>query len=162
MKLKIKNFLIVFFRIVLMFASFSLPFVFAEGAYHNMISEGHYIWFSYFIIIFLLGIFILIKMNYYELLVARVQNEKLICHNLLFIKKIFELKDIYGYRNGVDDEGNEFISLYISENKKIATLKTNIYSNVPDFVDSLKCENVGIEFTPFQKIIIKIKKLFKN
>ncbi len=161
MKLKIKNYIIVFFRITLMLASLLLPFVFTNGAYQNMTSKGHYLWFSYFIIIFLFGIFILIKKNYYELVVARIHNEKLICRNLLFIRKTFEPKDILGYKNGIDDDGKQYVSIYTRENKKIATLKNNIYSNLPAFVDALNCENIGIEFTPFQKIIMKIKKLFK-
>ena len=162
MNLKIKNFIIVFFRIALMFASFSLPFVFTEGAYHNMISKGHYLFFSYFIINFLALIYILVKMNYYELVVAKITNEKLICSNLLLIRKTVKLKDILGYRNGIDDNGKEYVSIYTRENKKVATLKINMYSNLPEFVDALECENIGFELTPFQKNIERIKKLFKN
>jgi len=162
MKLGIKNYLIISFRIILMLASLSLPFVFANGAYHNMISKGHYLFFSYFVINFLALIYILVKMNYYELVVAKITSEKLICSNLLFIRKTVKLKDILGYRNGIDDDGKEYVSIYTRENKKVATLKSNMYSNLPEFVDALECENIGFELTPFQKNIERIKKLFKN
>ena len=78
MKLKMKNYALVIFRLTLMFTSFSLPIIFTEGAYKNMISKGHYLWYFYFILLFLLTIYFLIKTNYYELVNAKIQNEKLI------------------------------------------------------------------------------------
>lgn len=162
MKLKIKNYFIVFFRVVLTFLSFFLPFIFTEGAYQNMISKGHYLWFSYFILFFLFTIYILVRKNYYELILANIQNDNLIYNNFLLIKKTIRLKDILGYKNGIDDDGNEFISLFNNKSKKIATLKINIYSNLPEFIEALDSKNIGYELTSFQKIIEKIKKLFTN
>lgn len=162
MKLKIKNYLIIFFRFSLTIFSFSLPFLFIEGAYQNMISKGHYLWFTYFISIFLTFIYILVKTSYYELILARIQNEKLIYKNLLFLRKEIKIKNLAGYKNGVDDSGNEFITLFNDKNKKIATLKINVYSNLPEFINALKCQNIGNEFTSLQKIIMKIKKFFTN
>ncbi|QUY54593.1 hypothetical protein [Chryseobacterium arthrosphaerae] len=162
MTLKIKNYFIVFFRITLSLFSFSLPFVFTKGAYQNMISKGHYLWFSYFILIFLFMIYLVGKKNYYELIRAKIQNENLVYYNFLLIKKALHLKDILGYKNGIDDDGNEFISLFNNQNRKIATLKVNIYSNLPEFVESLHCEHIGYELTSFQNVIEKIKKLFTN
>lgn len=127
-----------------------------------MISKGHYLWFTYFILIILFTIYILVRKNYYELILANIQNENLIYNNFLLIKKVISLKDIVGYKNGIDDEGNEYISLFNDKNKKIATLKVNIYSNLPEFINALNCKNIGYELTSFQKIIGKIKKLVTN
>jgi|GEM_PF-1272798 len=160
--LKIKNYFIVFFRIVFSFFSLSLPFIFTKGAYQNMISKGHYLWFCYFILLFLLTIYIVMKKNYYELIRAKIQHENLVYYNFLLIKKTLHLKDVLGYKNGIDDDGNEFISLYNDKNKKIVTLKVNIYSNLPEFVEALHCKHIGYELTPFQHVIEKIKKLFTN
>ena len=88
MKLKIKNYLIIFFRFSLTLISFTLPFLFIEGAYQNMILKGHYLWFAYFIFIFFILIYQLVKTGYYELIQARIQNEKLIYKNLLFFRKV--------------------------------------------------------------------------
>ena len=162
MILKIKNYFIVLFRIVLFFLSLPLPFIFTEGAYQNMISKGHYLWFCYFILIFLFMIYLVGKKNYYELIRAKIQRGNLIYYNFLFIKKTIHLKDILGYKHGVDDDGNEFISLFDDQNRKIATLKVNIYSNLPEFLESLHCEHIGYELTPLQTVIEKIKKLFTN
>ena len=162
MILKIKNYFIVFFRTIVSFFSFSLPFIFTEGAYQNMISQGHYLWFSYFILIFLFTIFLLVKKNYYELILANIQSENLVYRNFLVIKKTIHLKDILGYKNGVDDDGNEFISLFDDKNKKMVTLKVNIYSNLPEFVEALHCKHIGYELTSLQNVIEKIKKLFTN
>lgn len=145
MALRIKNYFTVFFRIILSFFSFSLPFIFTEGAYQNMISQGHYVWFSYFILIFLFTIFLLVKKNYYELILANIQNENLVYRNFLVIKKTIHLKDILGYKNGVDDDGNEFISLFDDKSRKIAKLKVNIYSNLPEFVETLHCKHIGYD-----------------
>lgn len=142
-----------------MFTSFSLPIIFTEGAYENMISKGHYFWFAYFILLFLLTIYILTKKNYFELVNAKIQNEKLIYENLLIFKKEIKLNEIQGFKNGIDDDSTDYISLYNYKNKKIATLKTNIYSNLPNFLNALKCENIGIELTNFQKIVQKFKNL---
>ncbi|WP_261509884.1 hypothetical protein [Chryseobacterium paludis] len=162
MTLKIKNYFIVFFRTALSFFSISLPFIFTEGAYQNMISQGHYLWFSYFILIFLFIIFLLVKKNYYELILANIQNENLVYRNFLIIKKTIHLNDILGYKNGVDDDGNEFISLFDDKNKKLVTLKINIYSNVPEFVEALHSKHIGYELTSFQHVIERIKKKFTN
>ena len=162
MKLKMKNRIIVFFRITFMIISFSLPFIFTNGAYENMISKGHYFWFTYFILIFISLTYILIKKNYFELVNAKIQNEKLIYKNLLIFKNEIKLKEIQGFKNGIDDNSNEYISLYSYNNKKIATLKINIYSNLPEFLNALKCDNIGIELTVFQKIIQKFKSLITN
>lgn len=162
LKMNIKNKTIAFFRIAFMLISFSLPFIFTYGAYENMISKGHYIWFTYFILIFLSVIYVLIKKNYFELVNANIQNEKLIYKNLLIFKNEIKLNEIQGFKNGIDDNSNEYISLYNNKNKKIATLKTNIYSNLPEFLNALKCENIGIELTAFQKIIQKIKNLITS
>jgi hypothetical protein len=142
-----------------MFTSFSLPIIFTEGAYKNMIYKGHYFWFAYFILLFLLTIYILTKKNYFELVNAKIQNEKLIYKNLLIFKKEIKLNEIKGFKNGIGDDSNDYISLYNYKNKKIATLKTNIYSNLPNFLNALKCENIGIELINFQKIIQKFKNL---
>ncbi|AZA53891.1 hypothetical protein EG348_13180 [Chryseobacterium sp. G0201] len=75
-----KNHLIVYFRIVLMIFSFSLPFIFTKGAYENMISKGHYLWFIYFILIFLWTIYFLVKTNYYELV-----NAKITLYSFIFV-----------------------------------------------------------------------------
>ena len=157
MKLKMKNYVLVIFRLTLMFSSFSLPIIFTEGTYENMISKGHYFWFAYFILLFLSMIYFLIIKNYFELVNARIQNEKLIYKNLLIFKKEIKLNDIQGFKNGIDEDSNQYVSLYNYKNKKIATLKTNIYSNLPEFLNALKCENIGIELTVFQKIIQKLK-----
>ncbi|UEQ74484.1 hypothetical protein [Chryseobacterium arthrosphaerae] len=162
MILKIKNYFIVLFRIVLFFLSLPLPFIFTEGAYQNMISKSHYLWFCYFILIFLFMIFILLKKNYYELILANIQGENLVYRNFLVIKRTIHIKDISGYKNGVDDDGNEFISLFDDKNKKMITLKINIYSNLPEFVESLHCQHIGYELTSFQNVIEKIKKFFRN
>lgn len=122
----------------------------------------HYLWFSYFILVFLFTIYLVMKKNYYELILANIQHENLIYKNYLLIKKTIHLKDILGYKNGIDDDGNEFISLFNDKNKKIVTLKVNIYYNLPEFVEALHCKNIGYELTSFQKIIGKIKKLFTN
>lgn len=159
--LKLKNYVFIFFRIVFMFLSFLLPFIFTKGAYHNMISKGHYLWFLYFILLFLTLIYIVVKKNYYELILANIQNENLNYKNLLILKKTIKLKDLVGYKNGIDDEGNEYVSLYTNRNKKIATLKLNTYSNLPEFMDALNCQNIGYELTIFQKIIQKIKQILK-
>ncbi|AZA48518.1 hypothetical protein EG346_10115 [Chryseobacterium carnipullorum] len=127
-----------------------------------MISKGHYLWFSYFILFFLFTIYILVRKNYYELILANIQNDNLIYNNFLLIKKTIRLKDILGYKNGIDDDGNEFISLFNNKSKKIATLKINIYSNLPEFIEALDSKNIGYELTSFQKMIEKIKKLFTN
>jgi len=127
-----------------------------------MISQGHYLWFGYFILIFLLTIYIVVKKNYYELIFANIQNENLVYHNFLFIKKTISLKNILGYKHGVDDDGNEFISLFDDKNKKMIMLKVNIYSNLPEFVEALHCKHIGYELTPFQYVIQRIKKLFTN
>lgn len=144
-----------------MFTSFSLPIIFTEGAYKNMISKGHYLWYFYFILLFLFTIYFLIKTNYYELVNAKIQNEKLIYRNLLIFTKEIKIKEILGFKHGIDDNSNEFISLYNSQNRKIVTLKTNIYSNLPEFIDALKCENIGFELTIFQKAIQKLRNLNK-
>ncbi|MDR6487880.1 hypothetical protein J2799_002385 [Chryseobacterium vietnamense] len=162
MTLKIKNYFIVLFRIALSFITFPLPFIFTQGAYQNMISKGHYLWFCYFILIFLFTIYLVGKKNYYELIRAKIQKEYLVYYNFLFIKKTIHLKDILGYKHGVDDDGNEFISLFDDQNRKIATLKVNIYSNLPEFVEALHCEHIGYELTSLQTVIEKIKKLFTN
>ncbi len=162
MALKIKNYFIVLFRIGLSFITLPLPFIFTQGAYQNMISKGHYLWFCYFILIFLFTIYLVGKKNYYELIRAKIQSENLVYYNFLFIKKTIHLKDILGYKHGVDDDGNEFISLFNNQNRKIATLKVNIYSNLPEFLESLHCEHIGYELTSFQNVIEKIKKLFTN
>ncbi len=155
--LKIKNYLIVIFRITFMLISFSLPIIFLNAGYKNMISQGYYLWFSYFLLIFLTLIYTLIKVNYYELISAKIYGGNLHYKNLLIFKNKINLKNISGFRNGIDDEGNQYISLYSDKNKKIATLKINIYSNLPTFLNALGCENIGIELTNFQKIIQKIK-----
>jgi hypothetical protein len=124
-----------------------------------MIYKGHYFWFAYFILLFLLTIYILTKKNYFELVNAKIQNEKLIYKNLLIFKKEIKLNEIKGFKNGIGDDSNDYISLYNYKNKKIATLKTNIYSNLPNFLNALKCENIGIELINFQKIIQKFKNL---
>lgn len=162
MNLKIKNYGLVIFRIVLMLVSFSLPFIFTEGTYENMISKGHYVWYTYFILLFLYTIYILVKTNYFELVNAKIQNEKLIYRNLLIFTKEIKTKEIIGFKNGIDDSSHEFISLYNSKNKKIASLKTNIYSNLPQFINALNCENIGFEFTVFQKAIQKLKSVITN
>ncbi|WP_128124730.1 hypothetical protein [Chryseobacterium carnipullorum] len=102
------------------------------------------------------------RKNYYELILANIQNDNLIYNNFLLIKKTIRLKDILGYKNGIDDDGNEFISLFNNKSKKIATLKINIYSNLPEFIEALDSKNIGYELTSFQKMIEKIKKLFTN
>ncbi|WP_213189053.1 hypothetical protein [Cloacibacterium caeni] len=160
MKLKIKNYLIIFFRFSLTLISFTLPFLFIEGAYQNMILKGHYLWFAYFIFIFFILIYQLVKTGYYELIQARIQNEKLIYKNLLFFRKEIKIKNLTGYKNGIDDSGNEFITIFNDKNKKIATLKINVYANLPEFIIALNCKNIGNEFTLLQKIIMKIKKFF--
>ena len=157
MKLKMKNYVLVIFRLTLMFTSFSLPIIFTVGTYENMISKGHYFWFAYFILLFLSMIYFLFIKNYFELVNAKIQNEKLIYKNLLIFKKEIKLNDIQGFKNGIDEDSNQYVSLYNYKNKKIATLKTNIYSNLPEFLNALKCENIGIELTVFQKIIQKFK-----
>ena len=162
MKLKMKNYVSVIFRLILMFTSFSLPIIFTEGAYENMISKGHYFWFAYFILLFLSVIYVLIKKNYFELINAKIQNEKLTYKNLLIFKKEIKLNEIRGFKNGIDDDSHDYISLYNYKNKKIATLKTNIYSNLPEFLNALKCKNIGIELTVFQKIIQKFKNLITS
>lgn len=162
MKLKMKNYALVIFRLTLMFTSFSLPIIFTEGAYKNMISKGHYLWYFYFILLFLLTIYFLIKTNYYELVNAKIQNEKLIYRNLFIFTKEIKIKEILGFKNGIDDNSNEFISLYNSQNRKIVTLKSNIYSNLFEFVDALNCENIGFELTIFQKIIQKLRNLINK
>ncbi|WP_161990754.1 hypothetical protein [Chryseobacterium viscerum] len=160
MKLKIKNYFIVLFRIILSCFTFSLPFIFTQGEYHNMISQDHYLWFCYFILIFLFTIYLVVKKNYYELIRANIQNENLVYYNFLLIKKTLHLKDILGYKHGVDDDGNDFISLFNDKNKKIITLKVNIYSNLPEFVEALHCKHIGYELTPLQNVIDRIKILF--
>ena len=162
MNLKIKNYLLVIFRLILMLASFSLPFIFTEGAYEKMISKGHYFWFAYFILLFLSAVYILIKKNYFELVNAKIQNEKLIYKNLLIFKNEIRLNEIHGFKNGIDDDSNEYVSLYNYKNKKIATLKINIYSNLPEFLNALECKNIGSELTIFQKIIQAFKNLILN
>jgi len=107
-------------------------------------------------------IFILLKKNYYELILANIQGENLVYRNFLVIKRTIHIKDISGYKNGVDDDGNEFISLFDDKNKKMITLKINIYSNLPEFVESLHCQHIGYELTSFQNVIEKIKKFFRN
>jgi len=145
MKLKIKRPLTVYFRFVLMLLSFSLPFIFTNAAYENMISKGHYFWFVYFIVIFLL-------MIYYE---------KLLYYNLLFLKREIKLKEIKGYKNGVDDSSRAFITIFDNRNRKIATLKEYLYSNLPEFLETLNCERIGYENTAFQKMILRIKSFFQ-
>lgn len=162
MKIKIKNYFIVFFRIVLIFLSISLPFIFTKEMYQIMISRGHALWFGYFILVFLFTIHLVAKKNYYELIHANIHNENLIYRNFLLIKKTIHRKDILGYKNGVDDDGNEFISLFDDKNKKMVTLKVNIYSNIPEFVEALHIKHIGHELTPFQNIIERIKKFFTN
>lgn len=162
LKMNIKNRTIAIFRITFMLISFSLPFIFTNGAFENMISKGHYLWFTYFILLFLSMSYILIKKNYFELVDAKIQNEKLIYKNLLIFKNEIKLNEIQGFKNGIDDDSNEYISLYNHKNKKIVTLKTNIYSNLQEFLVALKCENIGIELTSLQKIIQKIKTLIIN
>ncbi|MGH1519861.1 hypothetical protein [Chryseobacterium sp. JK1] len=162
MKLKIKNYFIIFFRLALTFAVVPLPFIFAKGAYQNMISKGHYLLFIYLILLFLFTIYLTLKRNYYELILANIQNENLVYNNFLLIKKIIPLKDILGYKNGIDEHGNELVSLFNNKNKKIATLKVNIYSNLPTFIEALHCKHIGYELTPFQKAIEKIRELFTN
>ena len=93
------NYFIVLFRIVLSCFTFSLPFIFTQGEYHNMISQDHYLWFCYFILIFLFTIYLVVKKNYYELIRANIQNENLVYYNFLLIKKTLHLKDILGYSN---------------------------------------------------------------
>ena len=127
-----------------------------------MISKGHYLWFTYFILVFLTLIYVLLKKNYFELVDAKIQNEKMIYKNLLIFKKEIKLTEIQGFKIGIDDDSNEYISLYNFKNKKIATLKINIYSNLPEFLNALKCDNIGIELTVFQKIIQKFKSLITN
>ncbi|KAB1230202.1 hypothetical protein F8D52_13525 [Chryseobacterium viscerum] len=100
------------------------------------------------------------KKNYYELIRANIQNENLVYYNFLLIKKTLHLKDILGYKHGVDDDGNDFISLFNDKNKKIITLKVNIYSNLPEFVEALHCKHIGYELTPLQNVIDRIKILF--
>lgn len=112
MKLKIKRPLTVYFRFVLMLLSFSLPFIFTNAAYENMISKGLYLWFVYFIVIFLLMIYFLVKTNYYELINAKICNEILVYFNLLFLKREIKLNEIKGYKNGVDDSSREFITIF--------------------------------------------------
>ncbi|OCK51210.1 hypothetical protein BA768_17350 [Chryseobacterium sp. CBo1] len=119
MKLKIKRLLTVYFRFILMLLSFSLPFVFSNAAYDNMISKGLYFWFIYFIVIFLLMIYFLVKTNYYELINAKIYDEKLLYYNLLFFKREITLKEIKGYKNGVDDSSREFITIFDNRNRKI-------------------------------------------
>lgn len=97
------------------------------------------------------------KTNYYELVHAKIHNEKLVYSNLLFLTKETKIKEIAGYKNGVDDNSCEYVSIISNENKKIATLKINTYSNVPEFLEALNCECIGFEHTTFQKIIQKIK-----
>ena len=77
-------------------------------------------------------------------------------NRLLWIK----IKNLTGYKNGIDDYGNEFITIFNDKNKKIATLKINVYANLPEFIIALNCKNIGNEFTLLQKIIMKIKKFF--
>ncbi len=162
MKLKIKRPLTVYFRFILMLLSFSLPFVFSNAAYDNMISEGHYFWFLYFIVIFLLMIYFLVKTNYYELINAKIYDEKLLYYNLLFLKREIKLKEIKGYKNGVDENSNEFFTIYDNRNRKIATLKESLYSNLAEFLEALNCERIGYENTAFHKIILRIKSFFND
>ena len=76
---------------------------------------------------------------------------------MLFFRKEIKIKNLTGYKNGIDDSGNEFITIFNDKNKKIATLKINVYANLPEFIIALNCKNIGNEFTLLQKIIMKIK-----
>ena len=55
--------------------------------------------------------------------------------------------------------GTEFITIYLMIKQKIATLKINVYTNLPEFIIALNCKNIGNIFF-ITKIIMKIKKFF--
>ena len=93
-----KNFVLVIFRLTLMLTSFSLPIIFTEGTYENMIFKGHYFWFAYFILLFLSTIYFLIIKNYFELINAKIQNEKLIykyCKTTTSSIEVYQESPIY-------------------------------------------------------------------
>lgn len=104
----------------------------------------------------------MLKKNYFELIRAEIKNGNLIYFNFLFIKNSIELSKIKGYKIGITDDQKNFISLYTIQNKKLLILKENYYSNISEFIENMKIEKIGTEFTTLQRIILKLKGKSKN
>ena len=110
---------------------------------------------KYIVLLFICSFVFIEKIN-----AQQVKTETQVEQKNVILGDEIKIKNLTGYKNGIDDYGNEFITIFNDKNKKIATLKINVYANLPEFIIALNCKNIGNEFTLLQKIIMKIKKFF--
>ena len=156
MKLKIKNPFWILLIFGLTIFSFSLPFLVYSGT--DLIANRDYLWFVGFQVLMIVTIIYLVNKSYFELIRAEVKGDKLVYYNFLFLKKTIDAKKIRGYKIDTED-GALACTLYGFENKKIAILRFDIYSNVTEFIEELKIEHIEQELTGFQKLKQKIFKI---
>ncbi|WP_294239981.1 hypothetical protein [uncultured Chryseobacterium sp.] len=155
MKIKFKNPVISVFLFVVSFFCLALPFLFYHAT--SFLKKGEYLWFLYFNGVFIFTIVFMLTRNYFELVRAEINDQNLIYHNFIFIQSSIRISKIKGYKIGISDDGKNFISIYDQDNKKLFVLKENYYSNIPEFTENMKIENIGIDFTAFQRIILRLK-----
>jgi hypothetical protein len=157
MKLKVKNFLSLIsmvFTFGMAMLTLFLPYIFFKGT--ELIARRDYGWFIYFNLVFLFTIMFMMRKCYFELIRAEIKGSYLHFYNFLIIPRKIELTKIKGYKTGIDDNQNKFVSLYNLQNRKLLLLKDNYYSNLPEFIEDLNIKYLDIEYTSFQKVIIKI------
>ncbi len=120
----------------------------------NLLAERDFFWLLYFELLFLFTIFFLWYKVYFEIIFAEVKNNVLYYRRLFFIKKSIKIENIKGFKIG--SEESDFLVLFDKNDKKLFVIRMDFYSNYYDFIDELKVENLGIYYTAFQRIVIKI------
>lgn len=156
MKLKFRNISSATIIFILGWLFIFLPYIFAVST--KLLHKEHYLWFIYFEILLLFGLFFLWYKIYYEIIFAEIIGENLYYRKLFFIRKTIDIKNIKGYREGAE-EANFFI-LYDNNDKKIFVIRTDFYENYQEFIEKLSIQKIDNYQTVFQKIILFFRSLF--
>ena len=151
-KLKFKKIGMVPVIFILGCISLLLPYTFLSGT--NLFIKGHFLWLIYFELLFLFTIFFLWYKIYNEIIIARIENGILYYKKLFFFNYSIKICDIEGFKVG--SEESDFFVLYDKNNKKLFVIRMDFYSNYYDFIDALNVRQMGIYYTVFQRIIMKI------
>ena len=153
-KLKFKTFNSAPVILILGCCSLLLPYILF---YRSLLfQKGHFLMLFWMELLFCFTIFFLWYKIYYEIIFAKIENDVLYYRKLFFIKYSIKLSDVKGFKVG--SEESDFYVLYDRNDKKMFVIRMDFYSNYYDFIDSLNTKELGIYYTVYQKIVLKIFK----
>lgn len=153
-KLKFKTFNIAPIIFILGCCSLFLPYILFYKT--TLFQKGHFLMLIWLGLLFCFTIFFIWYKIYYEIIFAKIENGILYYRKLFFIKYSIKLSDVKGYKVGIEE--SDFYILYDKNDKKMFVMRMDFYSNYYDFLDSLNVKQLGVYYTLFQKIVLKVFK----